>query len=143
MARGRRWTDEENKLIAKMYAEGASVEEIAEKLPPDRSVIATRNQIARLGLRRGIDAPMKKFFGAPIECSEVLTREEALKVLAGAVKRIQAGGELEEAEIRRLRAVATLVRSYFAVFDSFEKYAELEERVRRLEEDAAKDLEKD
>jgi len=43
---------------------------------------------------------------------------------------------MHDVEIRRLRAVATLVRSYFTVYDSYEKYAELEERVRRLEEDA-------
>ena len=38
MARGRPWTGEENELIAKRYTESASVEEIASKLPSDRTI---------------------------------------------------------------------------------------------------------
>ena len=68
-----------------------------------------------------------------IEAGDVMTKKEALKVLASAIKHLQAGGNVEDIEIRRLRAVAMLVRSYFIVFDSYEKYAELEERVKKLE----------
>jgi len=144
MARGRPWTGEENELIAKLYGEGASVESIAGKLPPDRTVSAVWMQVKRLGLERGsIVSTMRKSIVSTIEGAEIMSREEALKILAATIKRLQEGGEIDDIELGRLRTIVTAIGKYFAVFDSFERYAELEARVRRLEEDARLDLEKD
>ena len=135
MGRGKRWTREEKDVLAEMYGDGCSVEEMLEALPSNRSVRAVQQQIVRLGLKRGSIVPTKeKIFVPTIEAGDVMTRKEALKVLASAIKHLQAGGKVEDIEIRRLRAVAMLVRSYFMVFDSYEKYAELEERVKKLED---------
>jgi len=135
MPRGRRWTPEEEEIIAKMYAEGASVDEIAEKLPPGRTVSAVTMQVKRLGLERGsIVSTMKKSIVGTIEGAEVMSREEALKVLAAVIKRLQEGGPMDEVELGRLRTIVSAIGRYFVVFDSYEKYAELEERVRGLEE---------
>ena len=145
MGRGRPWTDEENTLIAQLYAAGTPVEEIARKLPQDRTFNATERQIDRLGLRRGghLSEQSKKSVVPTIEGSEIMSREEALKILAATIKRLQEGGEIDDIELGRLRTIVTAIGKYFAVFDSFERYAELEARVRRLEEDARLDLEKD
>jgi len=122
MARGRRWTDEENQLIAQLYAGGASVEEIAGKLPQDRTVPAVVKQITRLGLGRGglLSGHSKKSIVRTIEGGEVMSREEALKVLAGTIRLLQGGGEIDDVELTRLRTIISAVRSYFSVFDSFE-----------------------
>jgi len=134
MARGRRWTDEENQLIGQLYGEGASVEEIAGKLPPGRTVSAVSMQVKRLGLERGsIVSTMKKSIVGTIEGVEVMSREEALKVLAAVIKRLQEGGEIDEVELGRLRTIVSAIGRYFVVFDSYEKYAELEARMKRLE----------
>jgi len=141
VARGRPWTDDENRIITEAYAKGASIEEIAKRLPPGRTARAVDKRIGRLGLR-GDSQTMKKFYCQTIEGDEIMSREEALKVLSAVIKRLKEGGEMDEGELVRLRTVISAIRRYFAVFDSYEKYAELEERIRRLEEAAGKDLEK-
>ena len=135
MARGRRWTDEENQLIGQLYAGGASVEEIAGKLPQDRTFNATERQIDRLGLRRGgrLSEQSKKSNVPTIEGAEVMSREEALKVLAAVIKKLQSGGEMNEIDLGCFRTIVSAVGRYFTVFDSYEKYAELEERMKRME----------
>jgi hypothetical protein len=135
MARGRRWTDEENQLIGQLYAEGASVEEIAGKLPQDRTFNATERQIDRLGLRRGgrLSEQSKKSNVPTIEGAEVMSREEALKVLAAVIKKLQSGGEMNEIDLGCFRTIVSAVGRYFTVFDSYEKYAELEARMKRME----------
>ena len=135
MGRGRPWTDEENTLIAQLYAAGTPVEEIARKLPQDRTFNATERQIDRLGLRRGghLSEQSKKSVVPTIEGSDVMSREEALKVLAAVIKRLQSGGEIDDVELMCLRTVNAVIRNYFTVFDSYEKYAELEARMKRLE----------
>jgi hypothetical protein len=42
---------------------------------------------------------MKKFFGASIEGSEIMSRKEALKALASSMKHLQTSGKLHEVEI--------------------------------------------
>jgi len=142
MPRGRRWTPEEEELIAKLHAEGASVEEIAKKLPPGRTVRAVDKQIGRLGLR-GDSQTMKKSYCQTIEGDEIMSREDALKVLAAVIKKLQSGGEIDDVELMRLRTVNAVIRNYFTVFDSFEKYAELEARMNRLAEIIGVDLKKE
>jgi len=145
MPRGRRWTPEEEEITAKMYAEGASVEEIAAKLPPDRTVSAVVKQITRMGLGRGglLSGQSKKSIVPTIEGVEVMSLEDALKTLAGAIKNLQKGGEINDVELTRLRTMISAIRSYVTVYESFEKYAELEARMNRLAEIMGVDLKKD
>jgi len=141
MARCRRWTNEENALIAKKLGEGASVSEIAVSLP-DRTAGAVEQQIRRLGLKKVVCVSERNFSFTEIRAERIIEREEALKILAGAIEKLQKGGKMPEAELFRIRTIIMAIRGYFTVFNSFEKYAELEERVRRLEEAAGEDLEK-
>ena len=125
--------DEENQLIAKLYAGGASVEEIARKLS-NRSFHAVAKQIERLGLADGLlSRQTKKSIVTTIEGSEIMSREEALKALAATIKHLLEGGEIDEVELGRLRTIVSAVGRYFVVFDSYEKYAELEARMKRME----------
>jgi hypothetical protein len=134
LGRGRRWSIEENSIIIKMYGGGCSVSDIAEKLPVHRSFFAVKQQVFRLGLRRGgIVATMEKNIVPTIVAEEAMSREDALNILSAAIRQLQRGGELTGLEVRRLRSIATMVRSYFAVYDSYERYAELEARMNELE----------
>ena len=108
--------------------------EIAEKLPAHRSFAAVKQQIVRLGLKRGGIVPtIEKSIVPPIVAEEAMSREDALNILSAAIRQLQQGGELTNAEIRRLRSIATMIRSYSAVYDSYERYAELEKRMDELE----------
>ncbi len=97
MGRGRRWTEEENQIITEMYSEGCSVEEVAKRLPANRSVGAVQRQIGRLGLRRdSIVRTIEKNSVRTIEAEEAMSREEALNILSTAIKHLQKGGELKD-----------------------------------------------
>jgi len=133
MARGKSWTEEENKLITEAYAKGASIEEIAKKLPPGRTIRAVDKQIGRLGLRGEYSQTMKKFYCQTIKGDEIMSREEALKVLSAVIQHLKEGGEMDEGELVRLRTIVSAIGRYFVVFDSYEKYAELEARMKRME----------
>jgi len=142
MARGRPWTDDENRIITEAFAKGVSIEEIVKRLPLGRTVRAVDKQIGRLGLR-GDSQTMKKSYCQTIEGDEIMSREDALKVLAAVIKKLQSGGEIDDVELMRLRTVNAVIRNYFTVFDSFEKYAELEARMNRLAEIIGVDLKKE
>jgi len=124
MARCRRWTNEENALIAKKLGEGTSVSEIAVSLP-DRTAGAVEQQIRRLGLKKVVCVSERNFSFTEIRAERIIEREEALKILAGAIEKLQKGGEMQEAELIRIRTIIMAIRGYFIAFDSYEKYAEL------------------
>jgi len=113
-----------------MIEEGASIPEVAEKLP-DRTYRAVEMQASRLGLKHCGDT--KKIFFQEIPAERMIEREEALKVLAGALERLRRGGGMEETELIRLRTITAIVRAYVAIYDSYDKYADIEERFQRLE----------
>jgi len=57
-----------------------------------------------MGLKRGSIVPTKEKTIVPtIEAGDAMSLEEALKVLASAIKHLHAGGELQEIEIRHPR----------------------------------------
>lgn len=130
--RGRAWTGEEDAIIERMMEEKASLRKIAEKLT-DRTVQAIEKRISRLGLHC---RQITKFF-LPEIVPETLERGEVLKILSDAIERLRKGGEMDKAELKRLQTIACAARNYIKLLDSHENYAELEERIRSLEETAA------
>jgi len=128
---GKPWTSEENVTVKRMIEEGASIDEIFSALH-GRTAGAVERQVGRLGLGQKF-ARAEEISLPKIEDAEILSREEALKTLSAAMKRLREGGKTSELEMERLRIIIAAVRNYFTVFDSYEKYAELEERIRRLE----------
>ena len=137
---GKPWK-EDDATIEKMVTEGASVHEIAAALP-HRTFQAVEKRLSRRGLKVEGSRRQKKISFTEIRAERIIEREEALKILAGALEKLWKGGEMEEAELIRIRTINAVIRNYFTVFNSYEKYAELEERITRLEEAAGKDLEK-
>ena len=131
--RGKAWTGEEDAIIERMMEEKASLRKIAEKLP-DRTVQAIEKRISRLGLHC---RQTMKFFLPEIVPSEIMERGEVLKILADAIEKLRRGGEVDKAELKRLQTIAWAARNYINLLDSYENYAELEERIRSLEETAA------
>jgi hypothetical protein len=138
---GKPWK-EDDATIEKMIGEGASVREIAAVLP-HRTFQAVEKRISRRGLKAEESRRQTKISFSEIRAERIIEREEALKILAGAIEKLQKGGEMEEAELIRFRTIIMAIRGYFSAFESFEKYAELEARLNRLAEAMGVDLEKD
>jgi hypothetical protein len=60
--------------------------------------------------------------------NDLLTHEQALLVLAGAIKKAGEPG-LDKLEIMRLRILIDAAKTYDSVLEKFEKWVEIEERM--------------
>jgi len=133
ISRGKTWTTEENELIKRMVREGISIAEIKERLP-NRPFRAVENQIHRLGLRPGHSGgDSNKILFPEIAADKMIEREHALKILAGAIERLRKGGEIDKAELLRLKTIKALIQGYIETYNSYDKYAEIEAQLKRLE----------
>lgn len=137
MAGGKLWTPEEDALIRKMVMEGATLQAISDALP-DRTVQAVDKRISRLQLHRR--QTMKIFFPT-IPVKKIIKRKEALKMLAGVAEMLQQGGGMEREEMNRIRTLNAVLRNYFMILNTYDKFEKLDDWVKKVD-DKIKTLEK-
>ena len=132
------WTLEQKQTLIEMLDGGKPIEEIAEKL--HRTVDAIILKAKRLG----VDIPEKcraknrkikvtksgatttTLLPAIKPAQELLTMEEMLKVLLGALELLQQPG-ISSLELKRCRAVVSMARSYLSMLKTYERMADLEQ----------------
>ena len=95
--------------------------------------LCVRQKIRRLGLEvveqsRSVCSTTSKL-SLPKELPSI---EEALKLLAGALKRASQAG-LDKVEVQRLQVIATLARTYKEALADYINYREIERRLIDLE----------
>lgn len=129
---GTHWSKEEERKLTDMLAAGMSPETIAKEL--GRSILAVKCKAKRM--RRDDDAegpPLASSLTDKLPSSEILTHEQVLKVLAAALEKGKESG-LDSLEINRLNTLANLARTYDSILEKFERWVEIEERIRRIEQ---------
>ena len=125
-----RWKKSDVEKLRKLVREREPWEVIAAKLA--RSVDAVKMKAKRLGLNVVVGTPGKATT-TKLEIPEDLPSiEEALKILAAALKAAAEPG-LDNTEIQRLQVVATLARTYETLLANFMRYREIEKRLVELE----------
>jgi hypothetical protein len=131
---GKLWTHEEEQLLRKLWESGVHDPKLlTENI--DRSEGAIREKAKRMGLRVVVSSPRK--ITTPVSLEEqLLTHEEVLQVLAGAIKK---GGEpgLDKLEIMRLKVLIDAAKTYDSVLEKFERWVEIEERLLEMGEKIA------
>jgi len=135
------WTVEQIQTIIEMLGEGKPIEEIAEKL--HRTVDAITLKAKRLGIEipekcraknRNIKVTKSgattttrvETLPAITPAKELITMEEMLKILMGALKLLQQPG-ISSLELKRCRAVVSMARSYLSMLKTYERMADLEQ----------------
>jgi hypothetical protein len=68
-----------------------------------------------------------------IKSKDLLTHEEALKLLAGAIKSLQQPGQ-DKLELQRLRILVDAIQTYDSVLEKFERWVEIESRLLEMDE---------
>jgi len=131
MPKGKPWTREDEKALREMVEQGASIEAIAEAF--DREPDAIRMKVKRLGLK----VVVQKNSGQRTTTSEllpgdILTHEQALRILAGAIEKASEPG-LDKVEIMRLKVLVDAAKTYDSVLEKFEKWVEIENRLLELD----------
>jgi hypothetical protein len=125
--KGKPWTVDEEKRLRRFLEAKDPLDVIAAKLK--KSPEAVRKKIERLGLE--VVDP-KAYRTTTLEIpKELPTVEEALKILAGALKAATHPG-LDKVEVQRLQTVATLARTYKDLFSDYVDYRGIERELIEL-----------
>jgi len=134
------WTLEEEHRLIELFQSGMPIEKLCESF--NRSPEALKLKLRRLGLKFGAkisgeqkdtrtttthrDLPEIK----PGE--ELLTMEEMLKLLMGAIELLKKPG-VSGLELKRCRLIVTTARSYLSMLEIYEDMTGLEQRIIDME----------
>lgn len=132
MAKGKRWTVEEETELKTLVESNTSVDDIAARFGKKPGAIFIKCQ--RLGLRLQSKGYVNTSVSIPRELPSV---EEALRMLAGALKTAVKPG-LDKIEVQRLQAVATIAKTYKETLADYINYREIETKLKEMEELNAK-----
>ena len=130
MARGKRWTDAETKLLMEMVKEGKSIEEIIKSGKfPNRTSIAIQNAAQRLSF----DNQKKIFVDNQIREAEIVGLETIVARYVDAFNKICNLKEYDKTDLERFRIIFQAAWRYRELFREYEKLEDLEARVESLE----------
>jgi len=138
MPKGKPWTPEEEAKLKQMVACGENLESISTKLGKTENAVIQKCR--RLGL---VVEGAKRYTSSssiPLP-AELPSPEEALKMLAGALKAATQPG-LDKVEVQRLQVVATLARTYDHLLANYVRYRDIEAKLVELEKKYAQLAEK-
>jgi len=130
MARGKRWTEAETKLLMEMVKEDKSVEEIIKSGKfPNRTSMAIQNAVKRFSF----DSQKKKFIDSQIREAEIVGLETIVARYVDAFNKICDLKEYDKADLERFRIIFQAAWKYRELFREYQKLEDLEARVESLE----------
>ena len=128
MPRGKPWSLEEETKLKQLIALGQSLESIASQM--GKTPNAIYQKCLKLGLvEEENSTATSSSITLPKELPSV---EEALKILAGALK-ASSKASLDRVEVQRLQVVATLARTYKDLLADYIGYRQIETKLVELE----------
>jgi hypothetical protein len=133
MGRGKFWTEEENKLLLKMFEEGKSLEEIYDSGSfPERTVDAIRMQIQRLGLNSFVQTIRGSFVQQIEPAKDAMCMEEVVKLFSTAFKHICTLQEVDKFVLERYRIIFQAAKDYGPLLAGYEKWEKIEGQIEEL-----------
>jgi hypothetical protein len=130
MAKGKRWTDAEIKLLMEMNQKGTSVEDIIKSGKfPNRTHRAIETAVLRLSFA----SQKKKSIGTQIREAEIVGLETIVARYVDAFNKICDLKEYDKADLERFRIIFQAAWKYRELFREYEKLEDLEHRVESLE----------
>ena len=130
MARGKRWTQQENDLLMKLVKKGVTPEQIlkSERFP-GRTARAIDAQVKRLSI-----VPQKKnFIVSQITPVDIISLEEVLKLWSDAYQKLCKLERASKASLERFRIIFMAASKYAGLLADYHHYAEVEKRIERIE----------
>jgi len=129
---GKKWTAKEEAELVALVKENLSVDEIAAKIKKTPKAIMTKCQ--RLGVQLQMDGYVNTSITLP---KELLSVEEAMKILAGALKASVEPG-LNRLDVQRLQAVANISKIYKDLLVDYMHYREVENKLDEMAQENAR-----
>ena len=128
------WTRKEEAKLLELWKKGITdFYVLAKEL--DRKPSAIEKKLKRMGVVVGKNRRQKTTTTA-IESKGLLTHEQALKVLAGALGALRKSGQ-DKLELQRLRILVDAVHTYDSVLEKFERWTEIESRLLEMDKKIA------
>ncbi len=128
---GKVWTAQEEAELNELVNANLNIDEIASKLKKTPKAVITKSQ--RLGLRLQTEGYVNTSIPIP---KELLSVEEALKMLAGALKASVEPG-LNRLEVQRLQTVANISKTYKELLADYVHYRDVERKLEEMEKENA------
>jgi len=128
---GKKWTAQEEAELKALVKENTNIDEIAAKIKKTPKAIMTKCQ--RLGLQLQTEGYINTSITLPSELPSV---EEAVKILAGALKASVKPG-LSRLEVQRLQVVANISKMYKELVVDYAHYRDVERKLMDMEEQNA------
>jgi len=129
---GKLWKTEEEQLLRSLWENGVhDTKLLAEKIK--RSQGAIKEKLKRMGLRVVIQKkPAAQTTTRELVPCDLLTHEQTLRVLAGAIKKASEDG-LDKLEIMRLKILVDTAKTYDSVLEKFERWVKIESRLLEMD----------
>lgn len=133
---GKFWKPKEVKLLRELWESGVhDFSVLTQKI--ERSEGAIKEKLRRMGVLVVVQKPQKKHTTTSVSLSkDLLTHEQALKVLAGALDALRKSGQ-DKLELQRLRILVDAVHTYDSVLEKFERWTEIESRLLEMDKKIA------
>jgi len=124
------WTRKEETKLLDLWKKGiTNFDVLAKEL--DRKPSAVEKKLKRMGVVVG-KKRRQKTTTTVIKSKDLLTHEQALKILAGALEALRKPGQ-DKLELQRLRILVDAVHTYDSVLEKFERWIEIESRLLEMD----------
>jgi len=128
------WTREEEAKLLELWKKGITdLNVLAKEL--GRKPLAVERKLQRMAVVVS-KQKFQKTTTTEIKGKDLLTHEEALKLLAGAIESLQQPGQ-DKLELQRLRILVDAIQTYDSVLEKFERWVEIEARLLEMDEKIA------
>ena len=129
MAKKYYWTRAEEAKLLELWKKGVTDFEVLAKML-DRKPLGVEKKLRRMGVVVGKRKIQKTTTTVPLS-KNLLTHEQALKILAGAIEALRKPDQ-DKLELQRLRVLVDAAQTYDSVLEKFEGWVEIEQRLSEM-----------
>jgi len=128
------WTREEEAKLLELCQKGVTDPQVLAKElgRKPRAVLAKLNRLGVVVVKQ----KFQRTTTTEVTDKDLLTHEQALKVLAGALQLLRQPGQ-DKLELQRLRVLVDALQTYDSVLENFERWIEIEARVLEMDKKIA------
>lgn len=120
------WTREEEARLLELWKQGIRDPNVLAK-ELGRKPGAIRKKLARMAVVVG-EQTVQRTTTTEVSAKDIITHEQALKLLVGALNNLQQPGQ-DKLELQRLRILVDALQGYDSVLEKFERWCEIESRL--------------
>ena len=133
MGIGKTWSDEENKLLVAMIAEGPTFQQAFDSMKfPDRTLDSVRGQFQRLSASSPTNVERFTIVRAIEPSIDTLTMEKAVKLFSSAFEQICAAERIDKQMLERFRIIFQAAKDYVPLLAGYEKWDKIEKKIEEL-----------